>query len=156
PEVFEDDRVEQLPALGGEVTVFVEDVAERPVLVEHPDVHGGDERVAADEVHLHREDAEEQVAVGGHGGARRMRGRSESVNRTYYEASPAVRNRCGWGWDSADHSDGGWSQYLFLACQIVLLRVTSLSGGARPHIAGAAICDVSVQINIYPEGFGSH
>ena len=41
-----------------------QDLAQRPGLVQHPGVHGGDQGVAGDEVHLQRQDAEEQVAVG--------------------------------------------------------------------------------------------
>jgi hypothetical protein len=51
----------QRPLLG-------EDVAERPGLVQHPGVHGGDQGVLADEVHLQGQDAEQQVPVRGRGG----------------------------------------------------------------------------------------
>ena len=40
-----------------------QDLAERLGLVQHPGVHGRDEGVAADEVHLQSQDAEEEVAV---------------------------------------------------------------------------------------------
>ncbi len=50
--------------------MLLQHLPERAGLVEHPGIHGGDQGVARNEVHLQRQDAEEQVAVGrvvGHG-----------------------------------------------------------------------------------------
>ena len=41
-----------------------EDLAQGFVFLQHPGVHGPDEGVSRDEVHLQGEDAEQQVAVG--------------------------------------------------------------------------------------------
>jgi hypothetical protein len=41
-----------------------QDFSEWLLFVEHPSVHGGDERVAVDEVHLQGENAEQQIAIG--------------------------------------------------------------------------------------------
>ena len=66
-------RIEEGVFLRGQGAGFNENVAQRALLVEHPDVHGRQERIAADEVHLQGKDAEEQVAVSvqrRHGGGR--------------------------------------------------------------------------------------
>ena len=52
----------------GQDALVVEDLGQRLGLVEHPGVHGGDEGIAADKVHLEGEDAEEEVAVCGRTG----------------------------------------------------------------------------------------
>src|SRR5581483_7820630 len=46
---------------------LLEQLAERPVPRQRPGIHGLDELVAADEVVLQGQDAEQQVAVGAHG-----------------------------------------------------------------------------------------
>ena len=51
-QVLADQRFEQRLLLGGQGVLFAQDLAERFGLVEDPGVHGGDEGVAADEVHL--------------------------------------------------------------------------------------------------------
>src|SRR6266446_1233666 len=51
-------------ALAGQGLVLLEDLSQRFGLVQDPGVHGLDQGVAADEVHLQREDAEQQVTVG--------------------------------------------------------------------------------------------
>ena len=66
-EVFLDQGVEQLQPGRRQVAVVAQEVAERLGLVEQPGVHAGDQGVAGDEVELHGQDAEQQVAVGGHG-----------------------------------------------------------------------------------------
>jgi hypothetical protein len=71
-QVLAHHRVEQRVRLGVEVATLAEDVAERLGLVEYPSVHGRDQGVAADEVHLQRQDAEQQVTVG-RGAGRWMR-----------------------------------------------------------------------------------
>src|SRR5260370_42161863 len=66
--------------------LFVDqELSQRPGLVPHPGVQGGDELVAADEVHLKGQDAEQQVAVSrtgrdGHGQDPRRRGSSLSLS----------------------------------------------------------------------------
>jgi hypothetical protein len=56
-------RVEQ--GVGGllEGTLFDEDSAQRPCLVQHPGMHACDQGIAADEIHLQSQDAEEQITV---------------------------------------------------------------------------------------------
>jgi hypothetical protein len=70
-EVLGEQVVERLTPLGGELPLFLQDLTERPGLVEHPGLHGGEQGVAADEVHLQGQHAVEQVAIGaalaGHG-----------------------------------------------------------------------------------------
>jgi hypothetical protein len=71
-EVRLDEGVQQGEVLLGQRALPAQDVAQRLGLVQHPRVHGGHERVAGDEVHPHRQGAEQQVAVavgGGHGRA---------------------------------------------------------------------------------------
>jgi hypothetical protein len=62
-----DHRLHQGLLLGGQVAVPDEDLSQGLVLVQDPGVHGPDEGIAADEVHLQGQDAEQQVAVGGRG-----------------------------------------------------------------------------------------
>ncbi len=62
-----DHRLQELPMLGAQGLLLVQEPRERLGLVEHPGVHGGDQLSAADEVHLQSEDAEQQVTVGGSG-----------------------------------------------------------------------------------------
>jgi parallel beta-helix repeat protein len=65
-----DEGLEQGAVVGPQRGLLHEDLAEGFGLVEDPGVQGGDEGVARDEVHLQRQDAEEQVAIGrrlGHG-----------------------------------------------------------------------------------------
>ena len=69
-DVAVDQRLEQGPARRVQGAALDEDLAERPVLLQGPGVHRRDQGVAGDEVHLQRQDAEEEVAVcrrGGHG-----------------------------------------------------------------------------------------
>jgi hypothetical protein len=58
-------RVQQAPPRGGQPPLVKEDLAQGLGLVQHPGVHGLDQAVAADEIYLQGQDAEEQVAVGG-------------------------------------------------------------------------------------------
>ena len=57
-------RLQQGPDHGVEGASLDEDLAEGPVLLQGPGVHRGDQGVSRDEVHLEREDAEQEVAVG--------------------------------------------------------------------------------------------
>jgi hypothetical protein len=69
--MFLHQGVEYVALVGTERVLFNEYVAERLGLILYPGVHGGDEGVAAEEVHLQGQNAEEQIAVGvggGHGG----------------------------------------------------------------------------------------
>ena len=63
-QVLADQRLEQFVRVGGEHALVAQDAAERLGLVQRPGVHGGDQLVAAHEVELQGQDAEEQVAVG--------------------------------------------------------------------------------------------
>src|SRR6266852_1956742 len=63
-EVHADQHVEGRALVRPEGLLFDEDLADRLGLVEHPGIHGGNEGVAADEVHLKGQDAEQQIAVG--------------------------------------------------------------------------------------------
>jgi hypothetical protein len=49
------------------ITLFTKQIAERPSLVENPDVHRLYELFACGEVELHGKDAKKQIAVGGRG-----------------------------------------------------------------------------------------
>src|SRR5262249_2690935 len=60
-------RVEQFAVGRGEGALVEQDLPQRFGLVQDPGVHGGDQGVAADEVHLQRQDAEQKVAVTAHG-----------------------------------------------------------------------------------------
>ena len=63
-QVFVDQRLQQVALVDGQGPLFDQDPVERPRLVEDPRADRGDEGLARDEVHLHRQDTEEQVAVG--------------------------------------------------------------------------------------------
>jgi hypothetical protein len=68
-EVLGNQGFEQGMRVVSQSPLIEEDAAERFTLVQNPGIHGFDQRVAGDEIHLHREDAEEQIAVcvwGGH------------------------------------------------------------------------------------------
>lgn len=69
-DVATDHRVDDVAVARFKNALFDQDLSQWFELVEHPGIHARDELVAGDEVHLQREDAEEQVAVGvrrGHG-----------------------------------------------------------------------------------------
>jgi hypothetical protein len=71
-QVLLDQCVEQLQPHWRELALFAQDLPQGPRLVQHPGVHGRDQGVPADEVHLQGQDAEQQVAVSvrsGHGAA---------------------------------------------------------------------------------------
>ena len=59
--------VQQLGPVRGEFALFLQDVRKWPVFFEHPRIHRGDQGIARNEVHLNREDAEQQIAIGRHG-----------------------------------------------------------------------------------------
>jgi hypothetical protein len=63
-----DHDVQEVPVLGPEPLVLDQDLPEWGGLLQDPGIQGGDELVAADEVHLQGQDAEEQVTVGGRAG----------------------------------------------------------------------------------------
>jgi hypothetical protein len=60
----------QSPLLWSKAALFDENLSQWLVLVQNPGVHGPQEVVAADEVHLQGQDAEQQVAIGGRGTGR--------------------------------------------------------------------------------------
>jgi len=64
-EVLAHQRLEHHPLILGQSSLFNHDLADRLVLFQDPRVHCGDQRVAGDEVHLERHDAEEQISIGG-------------------------------------------------------------------------------------------
>src|SRR5262249_19130728 len=86
------------PLVLGQGALVLEDRAQGPGLIEHPGVHGGDEGVAAEEVQLQGQDAEEKVAVGrgaaggglGHGLVL-VSGRSGATARWFQGKSEARR-----------------------------------------------------------------
>src|SRR5438045_558461 len=41
-----------------------QNLPQRPLLIEHPSVHRAHEAIATDEVHLHGENAEQQITIG--------------------------------------------------------------------------------------------
>jgi hypothetical protein len=55
--------IEGGPLVRSQRALFHEYLAERFAFIENPGVHRGDQRFARDEIHLERENAEEQVAV---------------------------------------------------------------------------------------------
>jgi hypothetical protein len=57
-EVHADQHIERGALLRTQHLLLDEDLPKGPGLVEHPGIHGGDELVAAEEVHLEGEDAE--------------------------------------------------------------------------------------------------
>ena len=57
------------PVVLAEHAALAEDLAQRRLLAEHPGVHGVEQLLARDEVHLQGEQAEHQVAVGRRAGA---------------------------------------------------------------------------------------
>jgi len=63
-EVRFDECFEELPVFGAQGIVLVKNLRQRPGLGEHPGVHGSNELVARDEVHLQRQNAKEKVMVG--------------------------------------------------------------------------------------------
>ena len=72
-DVLVDERIQELARIAGEGAGRDEMVGEGTLLVEHPGVHRRDELLGADEVHLHGENAEEEISIGGgagHGGDR--------------------------------------------------------------------------------------
>jgi hypothetical protein len=65
--MFRHQGFEQLQPLGRQLAWLRQDLA-RPLLVGHdPGVHGLDQILLADEIHLDGKDAEQQIAVGVHG-----------------------------------------------------------------------------------------
>jgi hypothetical protein len=74
--------------------LLTQHLPERLVLVENPGVHRRNQLIARDEVHLQRDDAKKQIAVGGlvmmgHGGISNSRSRGKHV------CNQVVRNRTG-------------------------------------------------------------
>ncbi len=58
-QVFLHQRFEQSAVVVRQSLVGDENLPERLVLIEHPGLHGGDQLLARDEIHLHGENAEE-------------------------------------------------------------------------------------------------
>jgi hypothetical protein len=90
-----DQRFQQGMGIGGQGALVLEQVAQRAGLVQDPGVHGRDELVAVDEVHLERQDAEQQVAVGA--GLRRGVGHRRPPRRGATPGRRSVRARSGVG-----------------------------------------------------------
>ena len=57
-------RIEQSIIVRGQGSLRLENLTEGLVLRGDPGVHRGDERIARDEVHLERQESEEQVTIG--------------------------------------------------------------------------------------------
>jgi hypothetical protein len=58
-------HVEQLAIGRGEGALFEQNLPQRFGLVQHPGVHGRNQSIATDEVHLQGQNAEEQITVRG-------------------------------------------------------------------------------------------
>ncbi len=79
-QVLAHQRIEQAAVLLAQGPLLDEDLSQGPGLVQDPGVHGGDQRVARDEVHLERDDPEQQVAIGsGRRHRRALRRASRSI-----------------------------------------------------------------------------
>jgi hypothetical protein len=63
-EVHLDQYFEGRVLVRAKSTLFDEDLAEGLRFVQHPSVHRRDERIPAYEIHLQRQNAEQQIAVG--------------------------------------------------------------------------------------------
>ena len=61
--MFLHEGFEQIAAIGCQGLLFHEDFSQRPGLGRDPGMHRRHEGLAANEIHLYGEDAEEQVAV---------------------------------------------------------------------------------------------
>jgi hypothetical protein len=88
-EVFLHERVEQRMAVGGQGVVRDENLTERLGFIKHPGMHGPDQGVTVDEVHLHGQDAVQQVAVGGGSGMSGVRhgGLLMCISRTWQRSN---------------------------------------------------------------------
>jgi hypothetical protein len=62
---------QQVQPICRQATLFAQDVAERLSFIEQPRVHGRDQGIFRDEIQLHGEDTEQQIAIG-----RRRHGRA--------------------------------------------------------------------------------
>ena len=62
-EVLLDQRLQQRAAVGRQGLLMDQDLAQRLVLGQDPGVHPRDQGVAADKVHLHGQNAEQQIAI---------------------------------------------------------------------------------------------
>jgi hypothetical protein len=62
--VLLDQCLQYLSARRRQITPLNQKVDQSPCLIEHPRLHRRDQLVAGDEVHLQRQDAEQQIAVG--------------------------------------------------------------------------------------------
>ena len=62
-EMLHHERVEKHVASGAERLLRDEDVSKRLALVKHPGMHGGDELIAGDKIHLQGENAEEEIPI---------------------------------------------------------------------------------------------
>lgn len=58
-----DERVESRLGLRSQRALLNQNLAERLGFLQHPSVHRRNQRIPADEVHLQRQDAEEEIAV---------------------------------------------------------------------------------------------
>jgi hypothetical protein len=58
-----DNTVQLVSCSHGQRSLFHQDLAKGLSLVKHPGVHGSDQCITIDEVHLHGQDAEQEVAV---------------------------------------------------------------------------------------------
>ncbi len=65
-----DHDVKEFAVLGRERVLFDQDLSEGACLLQDPGMQGGDEVIAADEIHLQSQDATEQIAVGAAGKSR--------------------------------------------------------------------------------------
>jgi hypothetical protein len=63
-QVLLDQGLQQEMGITTEVALLHQDLPQGPGLVQDPGIHGLDEGIAADKVHLQRQDAKEKVAVG--------------------------------------------------------------------------------------------
>src|SRR5262249_38696026 len=54
-----------------QLPLFHQDLSQRFGLLQHPGVHGRDEAVAADEIHLQGQDTEEEIPIGSYWGVSR-------------------------------------------------------------------------------------
>jgi hypothetical protein len=75
-EVLADQRLQELPARRRQLSLVQQNLSQGLALRQHPDVHRRDEVIAADEVHLQRQDTEQQMPIGGG-----IRGRHGTVSR---------------------------------------------------------------------------
>src|SRR5207249_4167580 len=64
PQMLDDEAIQRVELPRRQVPLFEQNLAEPLLLGEHPGMHAGDQRVAADKVHLQSENAKQQVAIG--------------------------------------------------------------------------------------------